>query len=237
MIDCRKHWFRIIHLTSLTKLVYSCFGRYLPMLSKNYKMDIQHCSNHSMRKPLDVYCEDIVLTFKTLKSHWPTFSEKDLEKWEGRPHPIFLTPKSNIKKNDHVWFYRSAVGRNTLGKTVKALIESCEGIDLAGRKFTNKTPRRIGISRLEQALVPQDKGMSITGHRDPKSYKQYNALPERQDDIICQRIISATNIVEKGKDLLYSDVLLQEEEKLKGLEVFFLLLIVCDSMITCCYCY
>jgi len=153
-------------------------GRYLPSLSKTYKMDIKHCSSHAMRKHVDVYCKDVVDTFKILKSHWPLFTKKKLEeKFDGQPHPVFLQPKARVKKGDQVWFQKSAIGRNTLGKSCKLLIEATPGIHHNGRVFTNKTTRRMAITRMEEGLVPAEKAMKITGHRDYKSYKQYNENP------------------------------------------------------------
>jgi hypothetical protein len=83
----------------------------------------------------------------------------------GSVQPFFLTPKLKVKKNDDVWFLKTPVGKNTLGQTVRQIILSTLGIDPKGRNFSNKTPRRIGISRMEEALVQVEKGMRITGHR------------------------------------------------------------------------
>ena len=63
-----------------------------------------------------------------------------------------------------MWFLKTAVGKNTLSKICKDLIEGAR-IDPKGRVFSNKTPRRIGISRMEDANVPVEKGMRITGHK------------------------------------------------------------------------
>ena len=51
------------------------------------------------------------------------------------------------------------------------------GIVVGDRKFTNKTPRRMGISRMAEAQIPTDKGMIMIGHRDVKSYNTYNTNP------------------------------------------------------------
>lgn len=55
------------------------------------------------------------------------------------------------------------MGKNSLSIICKELIEGT-GIKAKGRVFSNKTPRRIGISRMENAHVPVEKGMCITSH-------------------------------------------------------------------------
>jgi hypothetical protein len=129
------------------------------------KSDIFHCNSEAIRKHVDTYSKDVVNTYKTLVSHWPLFSAEDLA---GKPYygvqPFFLTPKLKLKKNDDVWFLKIPVGKTSLSKICKELIEGA-GIDAKGRVFSNKTPRRIGISRMEDAHVPVEKGMHITGHK------------------------------------------------------------------------
>ena len=153
-----------LHISNFLWDFMYCF-RYLPGLSKTVKSDIYHCNSESMRRPVDTYSRDVVSTYKTLVSHWPDFSVEELA---GKPfdgvQPFFLTPKLKVKKSDSVWFLKMPVGKNTLSKICKELIEGA-GIDAGGRVFSNKTPRRIGISRMEDAHVPVEKGMRITGHR------------------------------------------------------------------------
>lgn len=88
------------------------------------------------------------------------------------------------------------------------------GIVIGERKFTNKTPRRMGISRMAEAEIPVDKGMMVTGHRDVKSYNQYNANPAKIQMDTCQRIIS-------GETLKYSEVLSEEKKKAHNEKVRF----------------
>jgi hypothetical protein len=134
-------------------------------LSKTVKTNIYHCNSESMRKPVDCYSEDVVNTYKTLTAHWPIFCLKELAMYADCVQPFFLTPKSRPKLTNEVWFLKTPVGKNTLGQTVKNIILATPEIKANGRIFSNKTPRRIGISRMEEAEVPIDKGMRITGHR------------------------------------------------------------------------
>ena len=57
------------------------------------------------------------------------------------------------------------MGKNMLGQTMRQIILGTPGIDPKGRIFLNKTLCHIGISRMEEAQVPVEKGMRITGHR------------------------------------------------------------------------
>jgi hypothetical protein len=103
--------------------------------------------------------------YKTITAHWPFFSSDDLAIFAGSVQPIFFTPKLRVKRNDDVWFLKTPIGKNTLGQMIRSIILSTPGIEPKGRTFSNKTPRRIGISRMEEAQVPIEKGMLITGHR------------------------------------------------------------------------
>jgi hypothetical protein len=93
------------------------------------------------------------------------FSPADLALFPKSLQPFFLIPKSKTKKIDDVWFLKTPVGKNTLGQTVKQLILNTPEIKANGRVFSNKTPRQIAISRMEEALVPVEKKMRITSHR------------------------------------------------------------------------
>ena len=80
------------------------------------------------------------------------------------------------------------------------------GIVIGGRNFTNKTPRRMGITRMAEAQIPTNKGMLVTGHRDIKSYNEYNSNPLKLQMDTCQCTIS-------GDVKKYSEVLSQEAKK------------------------
>jgi hypothetical protein len=77
----------------------------------------------------------------------------------------------------------------------------CVSIETKGRVITNKTMHKIGISRREEAGVPVEKGMRITGHRDAKSYAKYRASYSEVDDKVCQDVISGTIAMVTGRSL------------------------------------
>jgi hypothetical protein len=196
--------------------------RYLPALSKTIKLDIKRCNQEQLRRPVDCYTEDVIRTYKALKSHWPTFSAKDLAELPNKAQPMFLVPKPKFKKSDSVWFLKSPVGKNPLGKTVKTLVEGTPEINSEGRNFTNKTAKRIGITRMEECMVPMEKGMTITGHRDMKSYSKYNAFVPDSEQRACQDIISGDSALAQGKSVNYQDLVIHEKLKVKAKQVYFL---------------
>ena len=110
---------------------YSLFSvsRYNPSLSKTYKLDIEHCSKHSIRHSIDCADADVVDSYKRMADCWPRFSEEELrERYDGNLHPVFLMAKPNWKSTNKVWFQKRAIGKNTLGKAVRSLIENTSGI-------------------------------------------------------------------------------------------------------------
>lgn len=68
---------------------------------------------------------------------------------------------------------------------------------MIGKIVTNKTSRNIGISRLDDAMVPIEKGMELTGHRDPKSFKKYNKTPKVTSDRATQRVLARRTTMEQ----------------------------------------
>ena len=95
---------------------------------------------------MDCYSANVVATYKCLKSHWPTFTSKDLAELANRAQPMFLVPKPKFKKFDQVWFLKSSIDKNPLGKIVKTLVKGMLKINCEGHTLINKTTRHIGIS-------------------------------------------------------------------------------------------
>ena len=199
--------------------------RYLPALSKTIKLDIKRCNQEQLRRPVDCYTEDVVRTFKCLKSHWPNFTAQDLAELPNGAQPLFLVPKPKIKKCDPVWFLKSPVEKNPLGKTVKTLVEGTPEINAVGRCFTNKTARRISITRMEEGMVLVEKGMSVTGHRDVKSYSKYNACVMDSELRACPDLISGESVLAKGKSVIYHDLVTNQNLKNAAKQVLFTFLL------------
>jgi hypothetical protein len=202
-------------------------------------MDIYHCNVEAMQHPVDCYSFDVANTYKILSFHRPVFSDEELEVlFKGGQQPLFLVPK-NIKKGDDVWFLKKPVGKNSLGSTMKQVVE-CVSIETKGRVITNKTMHKIGISRREEAGVPVEKGMRITGHCDAKLYAKYRANDSEVDDKVCQDEISGTTTMVTGRSLQFDDILQleREKEKLSKVKDWSTLVVIGFSMVFFLYlCY
>lgn len=166
-----------------------------------------------MRQPVTCYDEDVINTYKSIVGHWPLWTERD-DKEKPRPHPMFLQAKSKIKRGDAMWFTKGAWGKNGICDICKDLADYVPS--LKAKRITNKSVRSTGISRMEAALAPVDKGMLQTGHRDVKSYKGYSRECKDKEDKVLQDIISGTKHV-------YSEAMLIETTEMNRLKVCFLL--------------
>jgi len=77
-----------------------------------------------------------------------------------------------VKAFDNEWFSWGVVGQNTLNGITKLL---CEAVpSLQSKKITNKIERATRITQMEEACIPREKGMTVTRHRDAKSYGKYS---------------------------------------------------------------
>jgi len=72
--------------------------------------------------------------------------------WPPLLHPFFLTPKvKEFNVIEQVWFMKTNVGKNTLGKLSKKLTNDIP--TLKGKQITNKNGQDIAISSMAKALV------------------------------------------------------------------------------------
>jgi hypothetical protein len=186
-------------------------------------LDVKHCSSESLRKPIFYSVKDVVLTYKQIIAHWPKFPTKEAE----RCHPFFLSAKIRFKVSDPVWFSSVPVGRNHLASLTKKLCNSVAS--LKGKNITNKTGRNTGITRLDESLVPIEKAMEVTGHRDIKSFKKYNRSAPVVSDRAVQRSLA-------GDTLKYSDLVTEKRERLDLLKVLTISLKVLSMYLICSTC-
>ena len=75
------------------------FNMFSPGESKNWGIDINHCSVDYQRKLVDCYDKNIILTYRIMMQHHPHFSEVELQAFNGMPAPLFLRPKLKVKKS------------------------------------------------------------------------------------------------------------------------------------------
>jgi hypothetical protein len=93
---------------------------------------------------------------------------------------------------------------------------------LKDKRITNKTGRNTGISRLEEALVPIDREMELTGHRDSKSYKKYNR--DKQASVSAAAMQAVMTGDQDGNAISYVDALLIERSRQETLKINFILI-------------
>ena len=95
---------------------------------------------------------------------------------------------------------------------------------LIGKQFLNKTGRGVGITRLNEALVPIAKAMETTCHPTMDAFKKYNHEKQILSERATQCIMSGE--MQDGTLVSYEDVYKEELEKYK-FKVLYLLLMIC----------
>lgn len=180
------------------------FCRFTPGANKNWKIHVKHCSSEYLRRPVMCPIRDVLDTHKAIVSHWPIFEDPKLAKC----HPFFLTAKSKVTKGDPIWFTKTPVGRNTLVGITKKLADCVPSLE--SKRITNKTGQNTGITRLEQAHVPIDRAMALTGHRDINSYKKYNRQKrEGPSSFAMQNCL----VGDSGRAISYQEAMTKESNK------------------------
>jgi len=81
---------------------------------------------------------------------------------------LFLNPKPKWKASNEVWFMSTPIGHNQFRITIDKLTFNFH--DLCKKVLLNKTGQGVGITHMEEALIPQEYGMDVTCHMDPILY-------------------------------------------------------------------
>jgi hypothetical protein len=129
---------------------------------------------------------------------------------------------------DHVWFKYGPVGHNQLDEVTKLLAKDIPC--LARKRISNKTSSGIGITRLNEGLVPIAKAMETTGHRTIDAFEKYNQENKTLSERAIQRFLSGE--MRDGTPILYEDTYKEEMEGYK-LKLLYLLLMICEFSISC----
>jgi len=85
--------------------------------------------------------------------------------------PFYLAVNHKQKPDDDVWYIRSPLGKNEIGKFLSA---GAKHAGLQGR-VTNHSVRKTCISRLLDADVPNNFVAQLSGHRSLKSLYDYKS--------------------------------------------------------------
>ena len=104
------------------------------------------------------------------------------------------------KPKGEIWYYKKAVGRETLGNVVKKIMKKTgfEG------HYTNHSLRRSSASRLYDAGMPEQVIQETTGHRSSdgvKAYKCTSSSLKRKASEILQGNLPKTKGDAKSKSM------------------------------------
>jgi len=164
--------------------------RYQEDVSKTNQGGLQH--RKCQRKEVIHYANEensercIVRLYKLYQSLCPI----------DRPNGAFyLKPLDNPKAG--VWFSKTAIGHNTLAKTIKRL---CEVAGIKGY-FTNHSLRACTATRLFEAGVDEQLIMQRTGHRSVKGVRSYKRMTDSLRKQTSDVLNSSTNLQAKKPKL------------------------------------
>lgn len=102
--------------------------------------------------------------YKLFRSHRPI----EMNQPEA---PFYLAVKHKRKATDEVWYKKSPLGKNEIGKL---LTKAAQNAGLPGR-VTNHSVRKTCISRLLDSDVPENYVAQLSGHRNLKSLDSYKS--------------------------------------------------------------
>jgi hypothetical protein len=86
------------------------------------------------------------------------------------PHPMFLHSQPKWRLSEDIWFSAAPISRNQLHLIVCRL--TVDFPELKEKILSKKTGRSVGIPHMEEAMVPWEYGMEVTGHRDSISCRK-----------------------------------------------------------------
>ena len=102
--------------------------------------------------------------YKSFREHRPT-------EMNSPESPFFLAVKTKRSPNSPVWYMKSPLGKNELGKM---LGEVARMANLGGpKKVTNHSVRKTSISRLLDANCPEVYVSQLSGHKSLQSLNSY----------------------------------------------------------------
>ena len=105
--------------------------------------------------------------YKTFKSHRPV----EMNQPES---PFYLAVRQNRSSQDQVWYMRSPLGKNEIGKFLSTAAQNA-GLHREGKRVTNHSVRKTCISRLLDADIPENFVAQLTGHKSTESLQSYKS--------------------------------------------------------------
>jgi len=105
--------------------------------------------------------------YKTFKSHRAV----EMNQPES---PFYLAVRQNRSSQDQVWYMRSPLGKNEIGKFLFTAAEKA-GLHLQGKRVTNHLVRKTCISRLLDADIPENFVAQLSGHKSTESLQSHKS--------------------------------------------------------------
>lgn len=122
--------------------------------------------------------------YKIFKSHRPV-------EMNTADAPFFLAVRhGNRHQNNNIWYMKSPLGKNEIGKFVRKAAENA-GLQRAGGKLSNHSVRKTSISRLLDANTPEIFVAQLSGHKNLQSLQSYKSASE-QHQLQMSSILSGT---------------------------------------------
>ncbi|KAL9988017.1 hypothetical protein ACROYT_G002414 [Oculina patagonica] len=108
-----------------------------------------------------------VKLYKAFANHRP----EDMKKPED---PFYLAVKHKRKSDDNIWYLRTPLGKNQLGKFLSDAV-SAAGLQSGKKKLTNHSVRKTSIGRLLDGNFPENYVMQLSGHKNIQSLSSYKS--------------------------------------------------------------
>lgn len=83
--------------------------------------------------------------------------------------PLYLSTISNPKS--HIWYKNQKMGVNRIGEMMRRIVSNTNIAET--KRLTNHSARKTSVKKLDDADVPREKIMAVTGHRNEKSLDDY----------------------------------------------------------------
>ena len=87
---------------------------------------------------------------------------------------FYLAVRQSRSSQDQVWYMRSPLGKNEIGKFLSTAAEKA-GLHREGKRVTNHSVRKTCISRLLDADIPENFVAQLSGHKSTESLQSYKS--------------------------------------------------------------
>ena len=110
--------------------------------------------------------------YKSFEAHRP-------REMNASDSPFFLAIKHNRASNDPVWYKKSPLGKNQIGKFLSVAAQNAGIHQGIGAKVSYHSIRKTSISRLLDANIPENFVAQLSGHKSTESLQSYKTAGEQ----------------------------------------------------------